>query len=174
MHYDLTVVFEILNWSLLTNHHFPSIFALTWVEKLKSNLFFMKLFRFPSHISYISPRLLFTSTHIQVHTSSTSSAGSSACSWKETKCVCAAECGTKDYFRASGEEVEWMRETGRHRTDKPGTLTLPNKSKCQQMPAEWSNLLISNCGSVTAMTRVTDNFFFFFPSHHLSPRGPPA
>lgn len=56
-----------------------------------------------------------------------------------------------------------MRETGRRHTDKPGTLTPPNKSNCQQMPAEWSNLLISNCStSVTAMTRVTHNSFFFF------------
>lgn len=70
-----------------------------------------------------------------------------------------------------------MRATGRRRAGKPGTLTLPNKSNCRQMPAERSNLLISKCSTrVTAVTRVTDNsffsfFFFFSSSHHLSPRG---
>lgn len=47
-----------------------------------------------------TPFRLVSNTHIHIHTCNISS-GSSVCCWKETKCVCAAECGIIDYFRAS-------------------------------------------------------------------------
>lgn len=94
-------------------------FCINWVKRLNSSpvtkLFFPRAF-FCFHFF----------THTQAHTSSTSSAWSSACCWKETKCVCAAECGTKDYFGAGGggggggKWSEWGRLGGKH-----GTLNSP-------------------------------------------------